>query len=295
LPQARLRYFLAEPDPNAPYRQEFDESNEWSGKPIHGWLCRLVNPPSVLLALHDRAPQLKVSDDRLSVTGEKGYCMIRATHGITRGSWYYEAKITDMPEGSATRIGFCQQFGNLQGPLGFDRYGYSWRSRYGTTFHEARGRSYAKGGYGLGAVLGFLIVLPEEERIPSVPTSFKDRPLVKVKSHLYYEDKDDPKELEKKDMRKGSKIICFKNGVCQGVAFEDIYCGTYYPTLSLYKSITVRVNFGPDFDAPPTDHEYHGMHERVEGQVIEQTMADLLYLTENEGRLLLDNAVPMPL
>jgi len=37
------------------------------------------------------------------------------------------------------------------------------------------------------------------------------------------------------------------------------------------------------------------MHERVEGQVIEQTMADLLYLTENEGRLLLDNAVPMPL
>lgn len=27
------------------------------------------------------APQLKVSDDRLSVTGEKGYSMIRATHG----------------------------------------------------------------------------------------------------------------------------------------------------------------------------------------------------------------------
>ena len=27
------------------------------------------------------APQLKLSDDRLSVTGEKGYCMLRATHG----------------------------------------------------------------------------------------------------------------------------------------------------------------------------------------------------------------------
>ena len=27
------------------------------------------------------APQLKVSDDRLTVTGEKGYSMIRATHG----------------------------------------------------------------------------------------------------------------------------------------------------------------------------------------------------------------------
>ena len=27
------------------------------------------------------APQLKVSEDRLSVTGEKGYSMIRATYG----------------------------------------------------------------------------------------------------------------------------------------------------------------------------------------------------------------------
>jgi hypothetical protein len=27
------------------------------------------------------APQLKISDDRLSVTGEKGYSMVRATHG----------------------------------------------------------------------------------------------------------------------------------------------------------------------------------------------------------------------
>lgn len=75
------RYILAEPDPNAPFRQEFDESSEWSGKPIPGWLYRVLNPCSVLLALHDRAPQLRVGDDRLSVTGEKGYCMIRATHG----------------------------------------------------------------------------------------------------------------------------------------------------------------------------------------------------------------------
>lgn len=35
----------------------------------------------MLLALHDRAPQLKISEDRLSVTGDKGYCTVRATHG----------------------------------------------------------------------------------------------------------------------------------------------------------------------------------------------------------------------
>jgi Set1/Ash2 histone methyltransferase complex subunit ASH2 len=76
-----FRYLLAEPDPHAPFRQEFDESSDWHGKPIPPWLHRVHVPCSVLLALHDRAPQLKVSDDRLSVTGDKGYSLIRGTHG----------------------------------------------------------------------------------------------------------------------------------------------------------------------------------------------------------------------
>nr|CAD7568241.1 unnamed protein product [Timema californicum] len=79
------RYILAEPDPHAPFRQEFDESSDWAGKPIPGWLYRTLNPSSALLALHDRAPQLKISEDRLAVTGEKGYCMVRATHGKAVG------------------------------------------------------------------------------------------------------------------------------------------------------------------------------------------------------------------
>lgn len=74
------RYILAEQDPHAPFRKEFDESPDWAGKPIPGWLYRTLTPSAVLLALHDRAAQLKVADDRLSVTGEKGYCMVRASH-----------------------------------------------------------------------------------------------------------------------------------------------------------------------------------------------------------------------
>lgn len=74
------RYILAEPDPHAPFRQEFDESADWAGKPIPGWLYRTLTPNSVLLALHDRAPQLKIAEDRLAVTGDKGYCMVRASH-----------------------------------------------------------------------------------------------------------------------------------------------------------------------------------------------------------------------
>lgn len=65
-------------------QQEFDESSDWAGKPIPGWLYRTLIPSTVLLALHDRAPQLKISEDRLAVTGEKGYCTVRATHGKSR-------------------------------------------------------------------------------------------------------------------------------------------------------------------------------------------------------------------
>ena len=99
------RYILAEPDHFAPQRKEFDESEDWAGKPIPGYLYRKLCFKSVLVAMHDRAPQLKVNDDRLTVTGEKGYCMARATHGVNYGTWYYEIDILSMPEGAATRLG----------------------------------------------------------------------------------------------------------------------------------------------------------------------------------------------
>jgi hypothetical protein len=48
---------------------------------------------------------------------------------VSRGSWYWEATIEEMPEGSATRLGWAQEYANLQAPLGYDKFGYSWRSR----------------------------------------------------------------------------------------------------------------------------------------------------------------------
>ncbi|GJQ74715.1 putative zinc ion binding protein [Trypoxylus dichotomus] len=268
------RYLLAEPDPHAPYRQEFDESSDWAGKPIPGWLYRTLVPSTVLLALHDRAPQLKISEDRLAVTGEKGYCTVRTTHCVTRGSWYWEATVEEMPEG-------------------YDKFGYSWRSKKGTKFHESCGKKYSST-YGEGDTLGFLIILPESVHTRLIPNTFKDRPLVKFKSHLYYEEKDNVAEcLKSLKPLPGSKIVCFKNGECQGIMYEDVYCGAYYPTLSLHKSATVSVNFGPNFKHPPstTEYNYRGMFQKAEEAISEQTLADILYLTENEGKLRLDNFV----
>ena len=142
-----FRYILAEPDPHGPFRQEFDESQDWVGKPIPGWLYRKLCGSSVLVAMHDRAPQLKISEDRLTGIGEKGYCMARATHGVHFGTWYYEIDIVDMLEGHHTRLGWSQECGNLQGPCGYDKFSYSWRSRKGTKFHDSIGTHYADTGY----------------------------------------------------------------------------------------------------------------------------------------------------
>jgi len=304
-----FRYFLAEPDPHAPYKQEFDENQDLAGKPIPGWFFRKLCPPTVLVAMHDRAPQLKISDDRMSVTGEKGYCMARATHGVSYGTYYFEMTIVDQPEGSHCRLGWSQELANLQGPCGYDKFSYSWRSRKGTVFHDSRGKHFSDEGFAVGDTLGFLIHLPTDEdglqmekmgetkensgvawngreivnRPHFVPRTMKERPLVKFKSYLYFELKDEVVKAAK-TLRplKGSKIVCFKNGKEVGVAFQDIYAGRYFPTASLYKGMTVSFNFGPDFKNCPTNSYpgVKGMQEAVDEYIVSHTLSDVLFFTE---------------
>ena len=272
-------YILAEPDPHADTR-DF-EMDSFAGKPIPGEIYRHSLQPNVYLALHDRAPQLKVSDDRLSVTGEKGYSSIRANYGVNKGNWYFEITVTSLPEGSALRLGWCQPYGNLQAPLGYDKFSYSWRSLKGTKFHQSRGKHYSDG-YAEGDTLGFHISLVEPDQHDSkvLPKTYKDMALIKFKNHLHYEEKDLSEQMDKLlKPQKGSKITFFKNGVCQGVAFEDIFGGSYFPAASLYKNSTVTFNFGPELKYPPKDMEYKTMYDRVDEMAIEQSLADLLFLT----------------
>ena len=74
------------------------------------------------------------------------------------------------------------------------------------------GCHYTRGdGYGQGDVMGCLIELPDGQI--HLPPSFKDKPLIKFKSHLYYEEKDELQEnLKKLKTLTGSKITFFKNG-----------------------------------------------------------------------------------
>ena len=82
---------------------------------------------------------------RQHVTGTKFYCSARATHSVSRGSWYFEIKvniapyslflpcsllqIVELPDGAALRVGWAQKNANLQAPLGFDKFGYRLKAR----------------------------------------------------------------------------------------------------------------------------------------------------------------------
>lgn len=152
-------------------------------------------------------------------------------------------------------------------------------SRKGTVFHESMGKHFSEG-YGEGDVLGVLIELPDVPSGNYIPPTYKDKvimtfyslgfrmlnmdfhlqPLVKFKSHLYYEDRDEIQEaLKSLKSLPGSKIHFFKNGVHQGTGFVDIYAGNYYPAVALFKNVTVSVNFGPNFKHPPKDFEFRGV------------------------------------
>ncbi|KAE8285465.1 Set1/Ash2 histone methyltransferase complex subunit ASH2 ASH2-like protein [Larimichthys crocea] len=184
------RYILAEPDPHAPDPEKL-ELDCWAGKPIPGDLYRACLYERVLLALHDRAPQLKISDDRLTVTGEKGYSMVRASHGIRKGSWYFEVSVET-----------CLQ--RLQpGSAGLNHW-VICRRLWATT------------SYGQGDTLGFFIELPDAtETAKALPDTYKDKALIKFKSYLYFEEKDyvDKAEKSLKSMTP-SRMIFFKNGSC---------------------------------------------------------------------------------
>lgn len=118
--------------------------------------------------------------------------------------------------------------GNLQAPLGYDKFSYSWRSKKGTRFHQSIGKHYSSG-YGQGDTLGFFLELPDgTETAKALPDTYKDKvpapsvphispvtvstarthlrtdskrfslqALIKFKSYLYFEEKDYVDKAEK--------------------------------------------------------------------------------------------------
>jgi len=222
----------------------------------------LWQPPSVVLSSRDKAAQLTLSKDQLVCIGAVGgYRMIRSTHGVHSGRYYWEAQMlplgssvdqifgtTAISDGATTakssgtagvnsssgsgsnsnssssapksihgahvRVGWSTRQGELQGPVGFDKYSYGYRDARGSKVHDSvREDDYGEP-YLHGDIIGCCISLNDH----------------------------DPAE---------NYISFYKNGVDQKRAYESIPSGVYFPAVSIYMDGIVSVNFGPSFIFKP--------------------------------------------
>jgi Set1/Ash2 histone methyltransferase complex subunit ASH2 len=48
----------------------------------------------------------------------------------------------------------------------------------------------------------------------------------------------------------------------QGTGFKDVCAGGYFPAISLFKNVTVSVNFGPNFKFAPKEVAFRGVSDK---------------------------------
>ncbi|PNH04790.1 Set1/Ash2 histone methyltransferase complex subunit ASH2 [Tetrabaena socialis] len=206
------------------------------------------DPHRVLVSKVHKAAQLQLSDDRLSVTGYKGFRSARGSHGAHEGALYCEVRVSRMGKTGHCRLGWCTRKAELQAPVGYDTFGFSFRDVDGSKVSNGLREPYGQP-FGEGDVVGMYIHLPKGGR--SLEPQQNEYTKYKGKWMRIEDPEPSPETLP------GSVIAFSVNGVPQGVAFRDFHEGTYYPAVSLYTlpeqtdGATVTLNFGPAFQYPP--------------------------------------------
>jgi len=232
----------------------------------------------VQLSRSARAPQIVLRDDMRSAVGHKGYRMIRATHGVIGGSWYFEVRVGAPLNGEDAhlRLGWCTEMGELQAPVGYDKNSYSYRDINGSKFHESIGSDYGEA-YGPGDVIGCQLQMGE----PAAAVRQRQRVLIKGVEYIVEEE-------VQRTVSKGSAITFYKNGVSQGVAFADVWAEVYYPAVSLYKGALVTFNFGPDFAFAPPGLDARPCCELAIAEESAPTAADARQASSSEDAMFAD-------
>ena len=157
------------------------------------------------------------------------------------GAWYCEIKIN--PHSGNTRLGWTTFRDNLNLPCGFSEFSFSYRDKLGTKFHKALGEAYGEA-YGPGDTIGLYLYMDPGNSIPTVKEiseAYKNR------GSRYYI----VRQEEEVEVCDRSFVAFFKNGKSQGIAFDKLIKGRYYPTASLFGNASVTFNFGPAFEFPP--------------------------------------------
>ncbi|KAL7576358.1 hypothetical protein ACA910_018171 [Epithemia clementina (nom. ined.)] len=147
-----------------------------------------------------------------------------------------------MRVGGHFRVGWSMRTGELQAPVGYDRWSFAIRDIGGSIITNSKRIDNWNGadGFGPGDVIGCAIC-------------------------LFHNDDDNQNGDKDSDVGSKNHIRFFKNGVCMGefviakgkrsggeAPFQcEIPAGTYYPAVSCYMGGAIRANFGPKFVYPP--------------------------------------------
>lgn len=194
-----------------------------------------------LLAKLEHKQKMAVQCDNNETEGEEEYKTItERIHETTNG--------TSLMLGSHLRLGFSMRTGDLNAPVGYDKWSYAVRDVRGSRIHQSKrednwGRGYNVS-FGPGDVIGCWITL-----VPSMPEGGESRNIKNASaSNLGVTTNQIRFFCNGKSL--GALDVVGKTRL-GGEAFDNITSGTYYPAISTYMGGSARVNFGPYFIYTP--------------------------------------------
>lgn len=197
--------------------------------------------------------------------------MVRATHGVYKGSYYFEVEIlphtapkstisasVEGESGSSSsecpqevmpsphiRIGWSTRQGELQAPVGFDQYSYGYRDSCGKRLvHRECFYFYIRNQLTCYFYHTHNVNTVSKHYVPAGSKSHKSQRVD------HYGEPYQPGDVIgchialNEDVSLNSMSF-YRNGVDQGVAYRgaDIPAGIYFPAVSLYMKVTITYLF----------------------------------------------------
>jgi len=167
--------------------------------------------------------------------------------------------------GGHVRLGWSMRTGDLQAPVGYDKWSYGIRDTAGSLVHCSQRQDEWTAGTGQDASFGSRDVIGSAIQINTAAADTSA-------AAAAVDDDDDggggdananADKNADKSTNPCNEIRFFKNGECLGqfvlskgkrvggVAFDDVQPGSYYPAVSCYMGGSIVANFGPYWIHPP--------------------------------------------
>jgi len=254
-------------------------------------MAKEIQYTHIQLSSQDMAQGMSLNEQKTSVTSRKGFRSVRTNLGFTTGTYICEVLVERLGQSGHARLGFGTKQNELQAPVGFDAFGYGYRDVDGSKVHKAKREKYAEA-FKEKDVVGMLLHLPlqlqaeaedkgEKESNPlgtkegSVEqlTGSKDGAAAALAAAAIPAQATVSQPSTRGNI-KNSKIIFFKNGVYQGIAFEDLLEGSYFPCGSLYtlpdekEGACLVFNFGET----PLSQNYSDVLMKLDDSVMDPTL-----------------------